>query len=137
MSVPSGLLRARTLAVSVMFAAFVPTSDFVRAEEPQIDWKTLPEYMEMDRDAQRELILHTRRIVMRQLAETDFDRAECVSRLFDVDTKEGQSQYYDTKGLLKAAAEKELDWKAQQIVAHTITKDFCPAPSEDQAQASK
>lgn len=137
MSVPSGLLRARTLAVSVMFAAFVPTSDFVRAEEPQMDWKTLPEYMEMGRDAQRELIWDTLRAVMRQLAETDFERAECVAGLFDFDTEEGRKQFYDTKGLLKAAAEKGLDWKAQQVVAHTITRDFCPASPSDQAQASK
>ncbi len=95
-------------------------------DEPQIEWKTLPEYMAMDRDAQLELILKTRRIVMRKIAQTDFPRAECIGGLFAV-TEEGNKQFWNTKGMLKTAAEDGSTWKAQQVVAHMITKEYCPA----------
>lgn len=99
----------------------------VADQQAGIDWKTLPEYMAMDRDEQRHLILHTRRLVMHQLAQKDLVRAECVSWLFDFNKEEGRQQFYNTKGLLKAAAEKGIEWKAQQLVAQMITKEFCPS----------
>ena len=93
---------------------------------PIKEWKTLAEYAAMSRDEPRYMIQRNHRAVMRQLAQTDMSRAECVSGLFDFDTETGQRQFYNIKGLLKAAAEKGLDWKAQQIVAHTIANDLCP-----------
>lgn len=97
------------------------------AEEAQIDWKTLPEYMAMDRDQQRHLILHTRRLVMRKLAQTDFGRAECVAGLFDV-TEEGHEQYYNLKGFMNESTKENLfpGWKVQQIAAWVMKTHLCP-----------
>ncbi len=115
------------MVLSLILALCLPVVVYGEAAADDINWKTLPEYMVMDRDAQRHLILHTRRLVMRRLAETDIDRAECVSWLFNFDTKEGQNQFYTTKGMLKVAAKDGSNWKAQQVVAHMIIKEYCPA----------
>ncbi|MEW8063283.1 MAG: hypothetical protein AB2794_03920 [Candidatus Thiodiazotropha endolucinida] len=126
-SAPRPHFRKSPLALVLAVCFLILTSVTVVAEEPQTDWKTLPEYMAMDRDAQRQLISHTRRLVMRKLAETDLDRAECVSWLFNFDTEEGQKQFYTIKGMLKTAAEDGSTWNAQQVVAHIITKEYCPS----------
>lgn len=121
------LIRAFIVGTILFLFILQPT----QAEKPEIAWKTLPEYMAMNRDAQRQLISSTTRTIMLQLAKTDFPRAECVSWLFNFDTEEGRQQFYNTKGLLKAAAEDGSTWKAQQIVAYVITKKFCPALSSN------
>lgn len=108
-------------------------SSTLAEEQLSLEWKTLPEYMALDRDAQRDLILTTRRVVARQYAETDFPRAECMSWLLNGDTEEGRAQFYDTKGLLKAAADKGSDWKAQQVVAYKIER-LCPQTDTTAAQ---
>lgn len=123
-------------SIVILLTLTVFHSTVACAEETGIEWKTLPEYMAMDRDAQLELILKTRRIVMRKIALTDFPRAECIGGLFAV-TDEGNKQFYNTKGFLKAAAEKGLDWRAQQLVAHMITKEFCPATAFDKKPAEQ
>lgn len=130
-STPRPYRRKSLRALVLALCTLILTSGTVVAEEPQIDWKTLPEYMAMDRDAQRKLIWDTLRIVMRKLAETDIDRAECVSGLFDFGTEAGQNQFYTTKGMLRTAAEDGSTWKAQQVVAHMITKEYCPALSSN------
>ena len=120
------IISALLAGAILFFSGVVHATD-----EPQIEWKTLPEYMAMDRDTQRQLISDTTRTIMLQLAKSDFSRAECVSWLFNFDTEEGRQQFYNTKGLLKAAAKDGSTWKAQQIVAHVITKEFCPASSSN------
>ncbi|WP_369156987.1 hypothetical protein [Candidatus Thiodiazotropha sp. LNASS1] len=114
-------------SIVILLALTVFHSTVACAEETGIEWKTLPEYMAMDGMAQFELIAETRRVVMRKLAHEDLYRAECVSDLYNFDTQAGRKQFYNTKGFLKVAAKKGLDWKAQQLVAHMITKEFCPA----------
>lgn len=123
-------------AVLLVVGVGVPAAS-PAAPPVDIDWKTLPEYMAMDRDAQRRLILHTRRLAMRQLAYTDFERAECVGALFDV-TEEGHRQFYNLKGFLKKSAEERLfpDWKAQQIVAYVVKKHLCPPASGSLSSAN-
>ena len=98
------------------------------AEEAQIDWKTLPEYMAMDRDQQRQLIWETKTAVMRQIAQSDLDRAECIAGLFDFGNKAGQQQFYNLKGFLKESAQEVLfpGWKAQQVAAWVMKKHLCP-----------
>ncbi|MES9948987.1 MAG: hypothetical protein ABW118_08515 [Candidatus Thiodiazotropha sp.] len=125
--IPRFITRKKPLALVLALCTLILVSGAAGAEDPQIDWKTLPEYMAMDRDEQRKLIWDTLRIVMRKLAETDIDRAECVSWLFNFDTEEGQNQFYTIKGMLKTAAEDGSTWKAQQVVAHMITKEYCPS----------
>ncbi|MEW8048828.1 MAG: hypothetical protein AB2809_00505 [Candidatus Thiodiazotropha sp.] len=117
---------ALTLVLVLCLSAVVPGA---AADETVIAWKTLPEYMAMDRDAQRDLISTTRRLVMRKLAETDIDRAECVSWLFNFDTEEGRNQFYNLKGFLKDAAHEGLfpGWKAQQVAAYVMKTHLCPA----------
>ena len=118
-------------AMFILVVFIIINSTFVHAKEPQIDWKTLPEYMAMNRDEQRHLISHTRRLVMRKLAETDIDRAECVSWLFNFDTKEGKNQFYNLKAFLRDAASENLfpGWKAQQVAAYVMKIHLCPADS--------
>ena len=121
--------RKSPLAMVLALCVLILTSGTIVAEEPEIDWKTLPEYMAMDRDAQRQLISHTRRLVMRKLAKTDLDRAECISWLFNFDTEEGRSQFYNLKAFLKDATHEGLfpGWKAQQVAAYVMKTHLCPA----------
>jgi hypothetical protein len=128
-SAPRPHHRKNPLAMVLALCVLTIAPASVVAEEPQIDWKTLPEYMAMDRDEQRQLISHTRRLVMRKLAKTDIDRAECVSWLFNFDTEEGKSQFYNLKAFLKDAAHEGLfpGWKAQQVAAYVMKTHLCPA----------
>ncbi|MEW8072606.1 MAG: hypothetical protein AB2826_19490 [Candidatus Thiodiazotropha sp.] len=130
-SAPRPYRRKSPRALVLALCTLILTSGTVVAEEPQIDWKTLAEYMAMDRDTQRKLIWDTLRIVMRKLAETDIDRAECVSGLFDFGTEEGQNQFYNLKAFLSDAASENLfpGWKAQQVAAYVMKTHLCPADS--------
>lgn len=125
MAAPSIFSRAKTLIAGFLLAILITTAGPAMAETPQIDWKTLPEYMAMDRDAQRQLIWDTRRAVMRKLAETDFDRAECVAELFDFDKEEGKKQFYDTKGYLAYSHKRGSSDTANGMVIRWIEKKLC------------
>ena len=119
-----GLVAALCLLVSVT----------VRAEslgpppEPIKAWKTLAEYVAMNRDEQRHMIQRTRRALMRKLAYIDFPRAECVSELFNFDTEAGQKQFYNLKGFLKEVERDGLfsGWKAQQVASYVMKTHMCP-----------
>ncbi len=128
------MLRSCRPLLTTVCLVFLFTSH-AQAEEVVIDWKTLPEYMAMDRDGQRGVIMTTQHALMRQMAATDYARAECIAGLFDV-TEEGNKQFYDLKGLLRKAAEKDIGWKAQHVVVFKIEK-LCPKTSQTEPQVSK
>ena len=108
----------------VMLAVSVAAS--TQAAEPTPDEMTsLPDYLAMDRKAQLQLILDTKRVVMRKIAQTDYVRAKCVVALFDW-TDDGRQQLYDTKGLLEAAAVQRPSWKAEQVITFRIEHSLCP-----------
>ena len=119
-----GLVAALCLFVSVTARA----ESLGPPPEPIKEWKTLAEYVAMNRDDQRQLIWNTRRALMRKLAYTDFPRAECISDLFNFDTDTGQKQFYNLKGFLKEAQQDGLfpGWKAQQVASYVMKTHMCP-----------
>lgn len=96
-------------------------------DSPELRGTTLQEYRLMERDAQRLLILESRRALFHKyLDHNDIEQASCIARLFDVKTVEGIKQIGKIEELLETEANRSINQTAEKIATNFMKMNFCP-----------
>ena len=84
----------------------------------------------MSRGDQLELIFDVKHKVIEEIRHSDPERALCIAELFS-ETKNGDGQYYEIKGILSVAATRKATQSAQEIAEMVFTKKFCQPTAAD------
>ncbi len=114
------------IACLVGFLIFIAWLRFT-GDSPELRGTTLREYRLMDRDAQRLLILESRRALFHKyLDHDDIEQMSCIARLFDAKTEAGIKQIGKIEELSETEANRSINRTAEEIATNFMKINFCP-----------
>ena len=86
----------------------------------------LQEYMLMDKENQKLVILESRRVLFHEyLEDREIERASCVAQLFAADTKEGDKQFVEIEAHLENEMNSNDEKMTEMLVNTFIKTNFC------------
>ena len=112
--------------VLVSFFIYIAWHNYT-TDLPVSNGTSLQAYRLMEVDQQRLVILESRRTLFHKyLNKNEIEHANCVARLFDVNTEQGKREMEEAERLLESEADRDQDQLAEEITINFINTNYCP-----------